>query len=54
MTENYDYLDLSSLNLDDELVNKLFDLEKIKFILSKIKYLDLSSNNLTKKPNFNH
>ena len=49
--ENYDYLDLSSLKLDDELLNKLFDLGKIKFILSKIKYLDLSSNNLTKTPN---
>jgi hypothetical protein len=49
--ENYDYLDLSSLNLDNELLNKLFDLDKIKFILSKIKYLDLSSNNLTRKPN---
>ena len=33
--ENYDYLDLSSLKLDDELLNKLFDLGKIKFILSK-------------------
>jgi hypothetical protein len=49
--EKYEYLDLSSLDLDDELLNKLFALDKIKFILTKIKYLDLSSNNLTKKPN---
>ena len=49
--EKYEYLDLSSLDLDDNLINKLIDLDKIKFILSKIKYLDLSSNNLTHKPN---
>jgi hypothetical protein len=48
--EKYEYLDLSSLNLDDDLLNKLLSLEKIKFILVKIKYLDLSSNNLTKTP----
>ena len=48
--EKYEYLDLSSLDLNDELLKKIIDLDKIKFILSKIKYLDLSSNNLTKKP----
>jgi hypothetical protein len=49
--ENFEYLDLSSLKLNDELLEKLFNLEKIKKILSKIKYLDLSSNELTKYPN---
>jgi hypothetical protein len=49
--ENYEYLDLSSLNLNDDLLNKLIELDKIKFILSKIKFLDLSSNDLTIKPN---
>lgn len=49
--EKYEYLDLSSLDLDDELLQKLVSLDKIKFILGKIKYLDLSTNNLTKKPN---
>jgi hypothetical protein len=48
--EKYEYLDLSSLDLDDGLLKKLFALDKIKFILSKIKFLDLSSNNLTKVP----
>jgi hypothetical protein len=48
--EKYEYLDLSSLSLDDDLLNKLLNMDKIKFILSKIKFLDLSSNNLTIKP----
>jgi Leucine-rich repeat (LRR) protein len=48
--ENYEYLDLSNLELDDELLEKLISLDKIKYILNKIKYLDLSTNNLTKYP----
>ena len=48
--EKYEYLDLSSLNLNDDLLSKLLSLDKIKFILEKIKFLDLSTNNLTKKP----
>ena len=48
--ENYEYFDLSSLDLNDELLLKLFSLSKIKTILSKIKFLDLSTNNLTKYP----
>lgn len=48
--ENYNYLDLSNLSLTDNLLNKLFKLEKIKNILSKIEFLDLSNNNLTKLP----
>ena len=48
--EKYEYLDLSSLNLNDDLLNKLLSMEKINFILNKIKFLDLSSNVLTKKP----
>lgn len=50
--ENYEYLDLSKLDLNDNLLAKLFTLDKIKYILSKIKYLDLSTNNLTKYPDF--
>ena len=46
--ENYNYLDLSDLNLDNELLEKLINLDKIKFLLNKIKFLDLSSNQLTK------
>jgi len=49
--ENYNYLDLSNLNLDDDLLNKLLQTEKIINILKKIVFLDLSSNDLTKKPN---
>lgn len=48
--ENYSYLDLSNLNLTDELVEKLMKLSKIKYILNKIEFLDLSTNNLNKKP----
>lgn len=46
--ENYDYLDLSNLNLDDDLLEKLINLDKIKTLLKKIKFLDLSSNKLKK------
>ena len=49
--ENYNYLDLSNLGLDDELLSKLLKLDKIIFILKKIEYLDLSSNKLTKTIN---
>ena len=48
--ENYNYLDLSDLSLTDDLLNKLFKLEKIKNILSKIEFLDLSNNKLTILP----
>lgn len=48
--ENYEYLDLSKLNMDDIILLKLLELEKIKIILSKIKFIDLSNNNLTKIP----
>lgn len=49
--ENFEYLDLSNLNLNDELLEQLLNLDRIKKILSKIKYLDLSTNNLIKYPN---
>jgi len=49
--ENYEYLDLSKLEIDDNILNKLFNLEKIKNILNKIKFLDLSNNNLNNIPN---
>jgi hypothetical protein len=48
--ENYNYLDLSDLSLTDDLLNKLFKLEKIKNILLKIEFLDLSNNKLTTLP----
>jgi len=52
--ENYNYLDLSNLGLDDELLSKLLKLEKIILILKKIEYLDLSSNKLTKTINLDN
>ena len=52
--ENYNYLDLSNLGLDDELLSKLLKLEKIIFILKKIEYLDLSSNKITKTINLDN
>lgn len=48
--ENYNYLDLSKLEIDDVNLNQLFELKKIKSILSKIDFLDLSNNKLTKMP----
>ncbi len=52
--ENYQYLDLSKLELTDELLDKLFKLDKIKNILKKILFLDLSNNQLTKYPNLTY
>ena len=52
--ENYNYLDLSNLGLDDELLLKLLKLDKIIFILKKIVYLDISSNKLTKNINLDN
>ena len=49
--ENYRYLDLSNLKIDDEFLIKLFNLESIKKILEKIEFLDLSNNILTLLPN---
>ena len=49
--ENYRYLDLSKLDIDDNQLNRLLDLEKIIKILGKIEFLDLSHNNLKLLPN---
>lgn len=49
--ENYIYLDLSKLDIDDEMLIKLFELERIKKILEKIEFLDLAHNKLTTLPN---
>lgn len=49
--ENYRYLDLSKLEIDDNYLIKLFELKRINHILSKIEFLDLSNNKLTKLPN---
>ena len=48
--ENYRYLDLSKLEIDDKYLFELMGLERIKKILSKIEFLDLANNNLTKMP----
>jgi hypothetical protein len=48
--ESNSYLDLSKLNLNDNLLNELLLLSRIKTILSNIIFLDLSTNNLTKIP----
>jgi Leucine-rich repeat (LRR) protein len=52
--ENYEYFDLSNLGLTDELLYELLILDRIKNILSKICYLDLSSNSLTKFPDLSN
>lgn len=48
--ENYRYLDLSKLELNDKYFSQLLELKKIITILSQIEFLDLSNNNLTKLP----
>lgn len=58
--ENYEYLDLSKLEIDDEHLIRLFELSRINDIMKKIIYLDLSNNrlkffpNLTKYPNIKY
>lgn len=48
--ENYTYLDLSKLEIDDLHLLKLFKLEIIINLLKQIEFLDLSNNNLTQLP----
>jgi hypothetical protein len=48
--ENYRYLDLSKLEINDKYFSQLLELKKITNILSKIEFMDLSNNNLTKLP----
>lgn len=48
--ESHRYLDLSKLNIDDELFKKMLKLKRIINILKKIEFLDLSVNNLNFKP----
>jgi len=48
--EGHEYLDLSKLNLTTELLIQLFTVDKIKQILKKICFLDLSNNDLKSKP----
>ena len=53
--ENYTYLDLSKLEIDDLHLLKLFKLEIIINLLKQIEFLDLSNNNLTQLPDlFNY
>jgi len=49
--ENYRYLDLSKLEIDDKYLIQLFELKKITNILNKIEFLDLSNNKITLIPN---
>lgn len=49
--ENYKYLDLSKLDIDNEQLDRLFELKRIENILSKIEFLDLAHNNLKFIPN---
>jgi len=48
--ENYEYLDLSKLEITDEIFIKLKNVDRITTILRKIKFLDLSNNKLTNIP----
>jgi Leucine-rich repeat (LRR) protein len=48
--ENYRYLDLSRLEIDDKYFSQLLELKRIVYILNKIEFLDLSNNNLAKFP----
>lgn len=52
--ENYRYLDLSKLEIDDIYLSQLIKLDKINFILEKIEFLDLSNNNLKKFTNLSN
>lgn len=49
--ENYKYLDLSKLDIDDNQLTRLFELKKIEYILKQIEFLDLAHNKLTSLPN---
>lgn len=49
--ENYKYLDLSKLEIDDVYLIKLMELNRIQKILNQIEFLDLSNNKLTVLPN---
>lgn len=48
--ENYKYLDLSKLDIDNNYLIRLFELDKIKYILKQIEFLDLAHNKLTYLP----
>lgn len=50
LMENYRYLDLSKLDIDDIQLTKLFELSRIKNILKRIEFLDLANNKLTSLP----
>lgn len=52
--ENYNYLDLSKLGINDDNLNQLLKLKKISRIMSKIEFLDLSNNELTLMPNLSN
>jgi len=47
VSEEYFYLDLSEMELTDDMIIEIFKKEEIENILNKIEMLDLSDNNLT-------
>ncbi len=49
--ENYEYFDLSKLEINDDNLNELLELQLIIKIMKKIIYLDLSNNKLKFFPN---
>lgn len=48
--EQYKYLDLSKLEIDNNYLSQLFELKKIIKILEQIEFLDISNNKLCKLP----
>lgn len=51
--ENFRYLDLSKLDINDDMLVKLLNLERVDKIMRKIEFLDLSHNELKKLPDLN-
>lgn len=49
--ENYRFLDLSKLEITDDILKQILSLKRIKDILKKIEFLDLSNNKIREKPN---
>jgi hypothetical protein len=52
--ENYKFLDLSKLDINDIYFEQIINLERIKKILERIEFLDLSNNKLKKFPDLSN
>jgi Leucine-rich repeat (LRR) protein len=50
--EEYFYLDLSNMKLDNTKLYSIFNDENVKILLNKIEMLDLSNNNIDKFPDY--